>query len=45
MSIFGIDWNGNGKLDFVDEAMDFMFLNEFLDGDEGENSDGEEDDW
>lgn len=28
MSIFGIDWNGDGAINFEDTAVDCMILNE-----------------
>ncbi len=42
MSIFGIDWNGDGLLDEMDLAMDMLILDEMEEEDEEEE---EEEDW
>lgn len=39
MSIFDIDWNDDGKLDFMDTAIDCMIIDELDKEDEDEDED------
>lgn len=43
MSIFGIDWNGNGREDMVDTAVDIAILESLREKDEDENDDDGDD--
>lgn len=39
MSIFDIDWNNDGKINFEDTAMDLIILNELDNEDENDDID------
>lgn len=44
MSIFDIDWNNDGKLDFVDTAIDCMIIDDIEEDDNEVNFDFDFDD-
>lgn len=44
MSILGIDWNGDGNIDFTDTAVDAMLIEEMDENDDVSLFDNEEDD-
>lgn len=44
MSILGIDWNGDGNIDFTDTAVDAMLIEEMEENDDVSLFDNEEDD-
>ncbi|MCR4805768.1 MAG: hypothetical protein K5981_09035 [Clostridia bacterium] len=41
--VLGIDWNGDGRLDWQDEAIDFAIMQEEMDREEAEDEDPDED--
>lgn len=43
MSILGIDWNGDGNIDFTDTAVDAMLIEEMDENDDVSLFDNEED--